>query len=579
MLYMWRKILRAGLIFLSILATVKLCIISLGIDEEYAVTMSYRIVNGERMFLEMWEPHQMSGFLSAFLIRMFLLVTVSTDYLILYLRLCGCVLQFLISLFLYYTTKRYFHPDACFIASVFFYNTLPKWIQTPEFANMLIWFSGLSFLCFLRYYFPVKPKEDVNTGSFLWLIGAGISVSCLVLSYPSCILAVPILLICAWKVHTGRNGQFSVYCRQAGIFLGTCVVSGIAYIMYFLTKMSVQDLLYGISQMMTDGAHSAAFTDRLLAYGQELLTLLPHVLIAVIPSALLCLSVRKWRAWNRFFATALCIALAEQVIIWLGNSRYLHRPLIYFYILYSAGCCLYHCDLNHKNRECRPIYIFMFWMGLVAGGAVWLSALLITNTTISVTGSYLMIGLISAILLMSESFSRESVDLAKTDLRLEILTAIFLVGTTLFAKGFLVCSNEGVKDTVAMVRQKALYGPAKGIYCRYLEGYTLNLYAELLEQMSIEKKRVLYVGLHSLTYFYGEQVICNYSTISTPTYDERLLDYWNRNPEKRPELVICDMSEAYLAEIRQIIPLGELVVECAILDNIEPVRIYRVAEP
>ena len=578
MLCMWRKILRAGLIFLSILATVKLCIISLGIDEEYAVTMSYRIVSGDQMFLEMWEPHQMSGFLSAFLIRIFLLVTGSTDYLILYLRLCGCVLQFLISLFLYYTTKRYFHPDACFIASVFFYNTLPKWIQTPEFANMLIWFSVLSFLCFLRYYFPARSKGDSNTGSFLWLIGAGVSVSCLVLSYPSCILAVPILLICAWKVHAGQNGQFRAYCQQAGIFLGTCVVLGIAYIIYFLTKMSVQDFLYGISQMMTDGAHSDTFTDRLLAYGQELLTLLPHVLIAVIPSALLCFSVRKWRAWNRFFATALCIALAEQVIIWLGNSRYLHRPLIYFYVLYSAGCCLYHFNFNHKNREYKPIYTFLFWMGIVAGGAVWLSALMITNTTISVTGSYLMIGLISAILFMSESFSRESVDLAKAGLRLELLTAIFLVGTTLFAKGFLVCSNEGEKDTVAMVRQKALYGPAKGIYCRYLEGFTLNTYAELLEQISIEEKRVLYVGLHSLIYFYGGQVICNYSTISTPTYDERLWDYWERNPEKRPELVICDTTAAYLADIHQIIPLGELVAECAILDLEPPIRIYTVAE-
>ena len=577
---MWRKILRAGLIFLSILATVKLCIISLGIDEEYAVTMSYRIVNGDQMFIEMWEPHQMSGFLNAFLIRMFILVPGGTDYMILYLRLCGCAIQFLISLFLYYTTKRYFHPDACFIASVFFYNTLPKWIQTPEFANMLIWFSVLSFLCFLHYYFPTRSKGDADRGSFLWLIGAGISVSCLVLSYPSCILAVPILLICAWKVHAGssQNGQFSAYYQQVGIFLGTCVVLGIAYIAYFLSKMSVQDFLYGISQMMTDGSHSTAFTDKLFTYGQELLTLLPHVLIAVIPAALLCFFIRKWRTWNQFFAVALCISLADQMIIWLGNSRYLHRPLIYFYILYCAGYFLYYCDFSHKNIEYKPIYTFLFWMGTVAGGTVWLSALMITNTTISVTGSYLMVGLISAILLMSESFSRESVDLDKARLRLDVLAAIFLVGTTLFAKGFLVCSNEGVKDTVAMVRQKVLYGPAKGIYCRYGDGFTLNSYAELLEQASIEKKRVLYVGFHSLIYLYGDQVVCNYSTISTPTYDERLLDYWERIPEKRPELVICDTTDEHLAEIHKIIPLGELVAECRLLGDESAVRIYSVME-
>lgn len=266
------------------------------------------------------------------------------------------------------------------------------------------------------------------------------------------------------------------------------------------------------------------------------------------------------------------------MVIWLGNSRYIHRPLIYFYILYSAGWFLYHHDLNGKNGERRLIYTFLFWMGIVDGGAIWLSALAITNTTISVTGSYLMTALISSILLMSESFSKESTDPDKTGLRLGSLTAILLVGTTLFAKGFLVCSNEGAKDTVAMVRPKALYGPAKGIYCRYMEGYALNTYAELLEQASIRNQRVLYVGCHSLIYLYGDQVICNYSTISTPTYDERLKDYWQRNPEKWPEFVICDTSEAQLTEIRQIIPLGELITECVISDNGSSIRIYSVAE-
>lgn len=577
MVHMWRKVLRTVLILLSVLATVKLCWLNLGVDEEYAVTLSYRIVSGDQMFLKMWEPHQTSGFLSAFLIRIFLLVTGGTDYLVLYLRLCGCILQFLISLFLYYTTKRHFHPDACFIASVFFYNTLPKWIQTPEFSNMLIWFSVISFLCFLRYYFPTSPKPDRTTGSFLWLAGAGLSVSCLVLSYPSCILAVPVLLICMWKAQA-RQMTFNAYCQQTGIFLGTCAVLGIAYVAYFLTQMSIQDFLYGISQMTIDGHHDATFIEKLLVWGQELLELLKYVLIAVIPALILCFFIPKWKSWSRFLAITLSISLIEQVVIWLGNSRYIHRPLIYFYILYSAGWLLYHDDLNRKNRERKQIYTFLFWMGIVAGGAVWMSALAITNTTISVTGSYLMTGLISAILLMGESFSEKTADGGKTGLKLEGITAILLVGTTLFAKGFLVCSNEGIKDTVAMVRQKALYGPAKGIYCRYMEGYTLNTYAELLEQESIEHKQVLYVGSHSLIYLYGNQIICNYSTISTPTYDERLIEYWKHNPERRPELVICDTTEEQLEIIRQIIPLDELVAECVILDNKSPISIYSVTE-
>lgn len=575
---MWRKVFQAGLIILSVLATIKLCLLSLGIDEEYAVVMSYRIASGDLMFQEMWEPHQTSGFLSAFLIRIFLLVTGSADYLVLYLRLSGCFIQLLISIFLYQTTKRLFHPDVCFIVAVFFYNTLPKWIQTPEFSNMLIWFSVLSFLCFLQYYFPTRVSEGVNTGSFLWLIGAGISVSCLVLAYPSCIFAVPVLLFCLWKCQAGQKLHFKAYCQQIGIFLCTCVVLGIVYIIHFLQKMSAQEFYYGISQMMTDGAHSTSLSDKLLIWGKELLGLLPHVLLAIIPAAVLCLAVRKLRALNIALAISLCIALGEQIVIWLGNSEYLQRPLIYFYVLYFAGCLIYLHYFNHSRGEQKPIHVFLFWMGTVIGGFVWLSALAITNTTISVTGSYLMIGLISSIFLFSESFSNVSVNLKKFVWRLEFLAAVFLIGTTLFVKGFLVCSYEGTKDTIAMVRQKVLYGPAKGIYCRYMDGHALNCYAELLEQVSVDQKRVLYVGVHSLVYLYGEQIICNYSTISTPTYDERLLEYWERNPEKRPELIICDTTEERLEDIQQIISFGELLSEKVILEDQPKIQIYTVAD-
>ena len=53
------------LILLSFLATVKTCFFNMNIDEEYAITLSYRILSKDRMFLEMWEPHQTSGFQTA----------------------------------------------------------------------------------------------------------------------------------------------------------------------------------------------------------------------------------------------------------------------------------------------------------------------------------------------------------------------------------------------------------------------------------------------------------------------------------------------------------------------------------
>lgn len=587
---MKRKFFQAALIVLSFLATIKILFFGLGIDEEYAVTMAFRMASGDRMFLDMWEPHQTSGFLAAGLVRIFLAVTGGTEYLVLYLRAAGALIQGLISVFLYRTLKRSFSADASFVAAVFFFNTLPKWIQTPEFSNMLVWFSVLMMLCFLRYYLGAARKK-------IWLVLAALSLCGLVLSYPSCILAVPVILVCM-RMADGRG-----FWKDAGIVAVSCTAAGLLYVAYFLSHMSVPDFLFGLKQMMTDASHSAGVMERLGAYASEAVTLLPHALIPLGLAGLIVLIFRKVRSLPFFCLLVICLAQAEQCIIWLGPSRYIHFPLVYFYLLYGTGAALYlHVSSNGRGRRSagsdaanvpRPLAV-LFWMGTVTGGAVWLSGLLITNTTIAVTGSYLMTGLISAILIIGEcGFSGTAVSVPTvsvpagsvpgvsddTDISadanapasvnapdsetrtaplrlLYFLAALSLLGTTLFAKGFLMCENEGVKNNITYVRQKALSGPAKGIYYRYMEGYGYNSFASLVPQYIENGDSVLYVGQNTLFYVLCGQTISTYSTISTPAFDERLKEYWELHPKRYPDVVIVDTGYTGEARLDKLLKLN-----------------------
>lgn len=571
---MKNRVFRAILIVLSLLATIKICILGLGIDEEYAVTMAYRMVTEDRMFMEMWEPHQTSGFLTAFLTWIYVQITGGTEYLIIYLRLSGAVIQALISLFLYRTIRQGFPEDAAFCIAIFFYNTLPKWIQTPEFANMLVWFSTLAFACFLRYYMVSEKVENekVPSGrSKIWLVAAGVSLSAMVLSYPSGILAIPVILLGMWMLRGHGAGKTPGICfvPEACTVLGTCAVLGISYLVFFLRNMTVEEFIYGLGQMMTDGSHQLYVSERILAYGQELLRLLGFVAAAAVPALMITMICKKLRNIHSFLMLMLIFSLIEQVVYWLGDSRYLQEPLIYFHLLFLAGIFKYRYGgqseaVDRANRKA------LFWFGSVAGVSVWLSALAITNTTISVTGSYLMTGLISGILFLWEDVKAWG---QKYLLRGFVLC---LLGTTLFAKGYLVCSTEGIKDTVALVRQKALYGPAKGIYCRYVDGYVYNIVAELLAEYTTEECPVLYVGEHSLYYMLGSQTISNFSTISTPTYDERLVEYWDRYPERVPKIVVCDVAEEKLDEIRQLLEWGPLLKEQELLQGLENIRVYEI---
>ena len=75
------------LIILSVLASFKMIFFAVGLDEEYQLVMAYRNVRGDRLFLDMWEPHQSSAFLCALLMKPWLALFGTTGV-VLYLRIC-----------------------------------------------------------------------------------------------------------------------------------------------------------------------------------------------------------------------------------------------------------------------------------------------------------------------------------------------------------------------------------------------------------------------------------------------------------------------------------------------------------
>lgn len=551
------------LILLSFLATVKLCFFNMNIDEEYAVALSCRILSEDRMFLEIWEPHQTSGFLTAGLCWIYQTLMGTFEYLVLYLRICGALLQATISVFMYRTLRPSFSHFGALTAAVFFYNTLPKQIQTPEFSIMLVWFSVLTMLCLFR---ACHSSDRCR----LWLIAAGVSLCGLVLSYPSCILAVPVYVLCL-KRTCPRS-----FFRDAGILAAVCALLGGGYIAFFLSHMTLPQFLFGLRQMATDRFHSDPFSQRIAYYGGELWGFLPHLclilFLAGVFTLLYWLSTGRRRngLWYFFSCCVLCISYVEQIFIWLGLGDCLnfHYPLLYIYLLYGFGILAY---LKKKSQEKSP-YHTLFWFGSVCGGCVWFAALLVTNTTISVTGTYLASGLIPAILLLADGAEAHSVSLR----RMPVLAACGLLTVTLFAKGFMVCENQGLRSNVFFVRQKALFGLSKNIYYAYLDGYAYNSYAGLLADCyCTPDDSILYVGMHNLYYLLTDSKIAVPSTISTPAFDSRLMEYWSYYPDHYPTLVVIDSGYYNTDEVNFI--MESMHLQEPFIENAE-FTVYRISE-
>ena len=536
------------LLLLSALACAKCLILGLRSDEEYAVSMAYRMTAGDRMFLDMWEPHQTSGFLCAALIRIFSWFSSSLDYLLLYLRFAGILLQGAVSIFTYTTLKKRYPQPLAFFCGLFCFTLLPKWILVPEFSNLLLWGNLCTMMCFLRIYYDARGKYGL-------LILAGLSTCCAVLAYPTSLLTAAVYAAAIFKLYPQKARKY------AGCYLGTCFLSGVLYLFYFLLHMSPGQLMQGISQMSVDGSHSHSFTEKLLSYGQELVMDMLPWLLYLLPLMLIAyLFLFLWKQRHRAITCALflvLISMAQQLLIWLGPSTYLNQPYLFFYIAFLAG------GLVLKRNPA------LTWIGIWPACSALVAALLLTNTGIRVTGAYLLPGILAVLLAFYEALPTEKSE--SPLLRpLYWFTLFAFSGLLLFVKGYLVNENEGYKEDVFYVKQKALSGPAKNIYCRYTDGYQYNIVAELASQYVSEEDAVLCVSEHSLWYLLTEGTISAYSTISTPTFDERLLEYWELHPEKYPDIVLAAKEYPDLDRIIDLLNLESPLAEQ------EGILIYRV---
>ena len=201
---------------------------------------------GDRLLLEMWEPHQTSAIFTAVFIRLFVMLTGGVNYLNLFLRLVFFPIQACVSVFLYKTIRRtvpQMDENVAALMGLLYYVTTPKSIFIPEYSNLHNWFFALMVLCLLRY-FGAKDSEGRQTaGELRWLVLAGIFMTCDVLAYPSMVL---VFLCCLVFLLVRRSEK---KWKELCAYVLPCVASAAVMFTYLLSYMTPQKML----EMAGDG--------------------------------------------------------------------------------------------------------------------------------------------------------------------------------------------------------------------------------------------------------------------------------------------------------------------------------------
>ena len=207
-------------------------------DESYHIAMSMRHVNGDRLFMEMWEPHQTSAFLTAFLIKVFKSFSKDNTYLVLFLKGSGLLIHIIVSLVLYKVLREFIDKFyACIIGFVFFAST-PKLSFIPDFSNMQLWFVTLS-LCFLWKAHSFEWKR------YIFTILSASFLAAAIISYPTGVILSVIYLLFFLFIPANRN------LKAFGVFFLTLVAEGVAYLIAIFSKKEVTTVLRNIGNMVT----------------------------------------------------------------------------------------------------------------------------------------------------------------------------------------------------------------------------------------------------------------------------------------------------------------------------------------
>ena len=390
----------AVLALLAVLSVGKTLFSGLEIDEQYALSISWRLVKGDALFYTMWEPHQLSALPAAVLLWLFYTVTGGTTGVLLFVRVVMVLAKAGLSVWFYRTMRSKLSAQTAFLAALALFAYTPKWFLGPDYISQQFHFTLAAFLCFYGYF-------DRGGRELCRMALGGVFLSLSVLAFPQSAFAAPVAFIGMFLLGR-RAGERRFLGIPAGTLaaFGACAVCAAAFVAYVLQGMSVQTLLSRASLILNDPQYDFSTAERLsLLLGQaaDVARFLAKPALAALAVAGIGIGrdialrrerpIRNIRFWlNLFFALfgALTIALclARAVRDSSLDERYFTPALA------IAGLWFFRGSRGTPRSA-------LFWLGYLPGVVAYLFILRSTLLGLSATFMYLTWPAVCAVLALA----------------------------------------------------------------------------------------------------------------------------------------------------------------------------------
>lgn len=499
-------------------------------DGMYQISMSQRLLSGDKMFLEMWEPHQTSAFLSAALMWIYETVFHTTTGIVLYLQVCGILIRGGIAVLLYRLFKQNLEKSTAYGMALLFFMISPKDFAMPEFSNMQLWYSALLFYCLYTY---LQSRKRV----FLFV---GALFLCLeVLAYPSCLIVYPGII--GLLLHFSPEGK-----KDSLLFTGVCAGAGLMVGGYFLFTIGTDTLAKCIQGMLAlEPTHTIGIYEKLLSYLTDILKTFPIYLAAAIIAFLVSRvflvifhkknmagDIRDKRArgqlWLLCFAGILLVGFFLNILS--ADKRDAYSLILLF--ITAIGW------LNRKGLT-KEENVLYYCLSLI-GGLGFLATLLLSDMSFFSSVSYGLLAVMAACIPISKvqccKEIKQGISICFVCFAVLLAFRCVYIRTPMSGRGQ-ICS---IFSDLSVVR----YGPACGIITNdeavHIER---DSYLEWQEWIKPGDKVWIIGGVvNTLGYLYEDVEVAGPSTMSTPSYNSTLLEYWRLNPDNYPDVIVAQST-------------------------------------
>ena len=494
------------------LINIKSIFTDFGIDSSYAIATSYRHISGDRLFIEMWEPHQTSSFLMDFLMILYKFFVPSLTGVALYLHIMGGLLWIPILIILYKELSLHIDNRTCHIICIFLFVFRPKQTVLPEFSNMQIAFSILFFIYLIKFL--------LNQSRYHLLVISAFFLCLEILSYPSCILAYLAAIVILF-IYTKKKWK-SFFC-----FSFTCAGFGISYLGYFLLTRGTIEFINSLNSIISaDSSHTGVnfnLSSFLMFFKYQIL----YLIIALISAYIIYILIRKSNNYSVTFLViyGFFLLFFEIILLFVSDYMYIFGWEYGFYIICILLPLLGLFTIKRLNQTERMIWI----IGVIVSFISLIATLILTNCSLDKSLPYFM---------LAAAISFIPIEKAKKGIVFSFIILLLVFShRSLVTVGYGQAVDDGrIYEIENIIRN----GPAKGIVCDLL---TVHIHRDSEKDFKLytsEEDTVLIVSepfIDPAMYMLTTADIAAHSVICTPTYNKESEKYWDKYPHKKPTVV------------------------------------------